>query len=76
MRVYQSESPSLSHHPLLGIHTFVFYICVSFSALQISSWLINVDIWQKPTQYCKAIILQLNIIFLIKKVNLFYLEKC
>ena len=21
-------------------------------------WLINVDVWQKPTQYCKAIILQ------------------
>ena len=24
-------------------------------------WLIRVDIWQKPTQYCKAIILQLKI---------------
>ena len=23
-------------------------------------WLIHVDAWQKPTQYCKAIILQLN----------------
>ena len=23
-------------------------------------WLINVDVWQKPTQYCKAIILQLK----------------
>jgi len=23
-------------------------------------WLMCVDIWQKPTQYCKAIILQLN----------------
>ena len=23
-------------------------------------WLIHVDVWQKPTQYCKAIILQLN----------------
>ena len=23
-------------------------------------WLIHVDIWQKPTQYCKAIIPQLN----------------
>ena len=28
-------------------------------------WLIHVDIWQKPTQYCKAIILQLN--FFLKK---------
>ena len=24
-------------------------------------WLIHADIWQKPTQYCKAIILQLKI---------------
>ena len=24
-------------------------------------WLIHVDVWQKPTQYCKEIILQLKI---------------
>ena len=24
-------------------------------------WLIHVDIWQKPTEHCKAIILQLKI---------------
>jgi len=24
-------------------------------------WLIHVDIWKKPTQYCKAIILELKI---------------
>ena len=24
-------------------------------------WVIHVDVWQKPTQYCKAIILQLKI---------------
>ena len=24
-------------------------------------WLIHVDVWQKPTQYCKAIIPQLKI---------------
>ena len=24
-------------------------------------WLIHVDVWQKPAQYCKAIILQLKI---------------
>jgi len=24
-------------------------------------WLIHVDLWQKPTQYCKAIVLQLKI---------------
>ena len=26
-------------------------------------WLIHVDIWQKPTHYCKASILQLKIHF-------------
>ena len=26
-------------------------------------WLIHADVWQKPTQNCKAIILQLKIIF-------------
>ena len=31
-------------------------------------WLIHVDIWQKPTQYCKAILFQL-------KVNTFF-KKC
>ena len=31
-------------------------------------WLIHVDIWQKPTKFCKAIILQLrNNKFKIKK---------
>ena len=31
-------------------------------------WLIRVDVWQKPTQYCKAIILLL-------KINKFKKEK-
>ena len=31
-------------------------------------WLIHVDVWQKPTQYCKEIILQL-------KINKFNLKK-
>ena len=26
-------------------------------------WLIHVDVWQKPTQYCQAIIFQLKINF-------------
>ena len=29
-------------------------------------WLIHVDIWQKPAQYCKGIILQLNINKILK----------
>ena len=29
---------------------------------QVYLWLIHVDLWQKPTQYCKAIILQLKIL--------------
>ena len=32
-------------------------------------WLIHVGAWQKPTQYCKAIILQLKIDILKKKKN-------
>ena len=24
-------------------------------------WLIHVDVWRRPTQYCKAIILQLKV---------------
>ena len=36
-------------------------------------WLIHVDIWQKPTQYCKTIILQLKIKF--KKINGFTQRK-
>ena len=30
-------------------------------------WLIHVVVWQKPTQYCKAIILQLKLSKLEKK---------
>ena len=32
-------------------------------------WLIHVDVWQKPTQHCKAIILQLKINFLKKDLT-------
>jgi len=32
-------------------------------------WLIHVDEWQKPTQYCKAIILQLKINKCFKNVK-------
>ena len=33
-------------------------------------WLIHVDVWQKPTQYCKAIIFQLKITKKKKKSSL------
>ena len=55
------------------------------------AWLINVDVWQKPTQYCKAIILQsktekiqqsnkkwaknINRYFIEKEINLFICKK-
>ena len=56
----------------IGVHVFFFY--VSFSILVSSGympssgmeethlylWSIHIDIWQKPLQYCKVIILQLN----------------
>jgi len=28
--------------------------------MYVSLWLIHVDVWQKPTQHCEAIILQLK----------------
>ena len=31
-------------------------------------WLFNVDVWQKPSQYCKVIILQLKIKYNLKKI--------
>ena len=34
----------------------------------VNLWPIQVDIWQKQTQYCKAIILQL-------KINFFFLKE-
>ena len=40
---------------------------------QVYLWLINDDVWQKPTQFCKAIILQSKNKFKIKK-NFFNLE--
>ena len=39
-------------------------------------WLTHVDVWQKSTQYCKAIIFQLKIIFLKNLMrNCVYLSK-
>ena len=32
-------------------------------------WLIHVDVWQKPTQYCKAIILQLKMCVNVKSLS-------
>ena len=32
-------------------------------------WLIHVDVWQKPSQYFKLIILQLNYLILKKKIG-------
>ena len=38
-------------------------------------WLIHADIWQKPTQYCKAIILQLKINNIRKKKGIYTFYK-
>ena len=38
-------------------------------------WLIHIDVWQKPTQHCKAIILQLKINTL-KKIKLSKISTC
>ena len=37
-------------------------------------WLIHIDVWQKPTQYCKAIILQLKINKFLKNPFFFYID--
>ena len=36
---------------------------------QLHVWLIHINVWQKPTQHCKAIILQLKINFLKKDLT-------
>ena len=38
-------------------------------------WLVHVDVWQKPTQYCKAIIPQLKINKQTNKQRCWLLEK-
>ena len=38
-------------------------------------WLIHIDVWQKPTQHCKAIILQLKIKFLKSLINNNFISK-
>ena len=39
----------------------------SEEGIDVYLWLIHVDVWQKPTQYCEEIILQLKIDKLKKK---------
>ena len=39
------------------------------SGIYIYLWLIHADIWQKPTQYCKAIVLQLKINTFSKRIS-------
>ena len=42
-------------------------------------WLIHADVWQKATQYCKAIILQLKINFknyFTYTLNIVYVSVC
>ena len=34
--------------------------------------LVHVVVWQKPTQHCKVIILQLKILKYIQKVNVYW----
>ena len=35
----------------------------------VNLWLIHVDVWQKPMQYCKAIILELKINKFLKNIG-------
>ena len=36
------------------------WVAIAFSGTYVYLWLIQTDVWQKPTQYCKAIISQLK----------------
>ena len=36
------------------------WVAIAFSGTHVYLWLIQADVWQKPTQYCKAIISQLK----------------
>ena len=47
--------PSISHLVLKTVLLF------KREGAYVYCWLIHADVWQKPTQYCKAIILQLQI---------------
>ena len=45
---------------------------VQVGGTQVQPWLIHVNVWQKPPQYCKEIILQLNKnIYILKKMSVF-----
>ena len=37
--------------------------------ISVCVWLIHIDVWQKPTEHCKAIILQLKINNFFKKAQ-------
>ena len=48
---------------MLNLKNFLinfYWSIVAESRTYIYLWLIHVDVWQKPTQYCKASILQLK----------------
>ena len=48
------------------IHMYTYtYVCIHMY-MYTYVWLIHADVWQKPVQYCKAIILQLKTNFLKK----------
>ena len=48
---------------------------IAFSRTYVYLWLIHVNVWQKPEQYCKAIILQLKLNKL-KKIRYINVSVC
>ena len=51
------------------IHMYTYtYVCIHIY-MHTFVWLIHVDAWQKPMQYCKAIILQLKTNLKKKKMH-------
>ena len=48
-----------NHSSLIGKHLEIF-LKVKREGPYVYQWLVHVDIWQKTTKFCKAIILQLK----------------
>ena len=45
---------------LTAMYLFMGLQAIYVSPLYVCRWMIHVDVWQKPTQFCKAIIFQLK----------------
>ena len=54
-------------HPILPLEVVTEHQRFKREGTHLYLWLMHVDIWQRPTQYCKTTILQLKIKTFLKK---------